>query len=82
MESTRPEKRSAKSWLSQASSATRRVASGKEVMPLRISPKVRTLRSSRLSSVELIHLVRLGLGLALTSSEMMLASSRKPRLTV
>src|ERR1700730_4438686 len=44
----------------------------------RISPKVRTLRQSRLSSVASIHLVTVGSGLGFMSSEMTLVSSRNP----
>ena len=74
----RPAKRRTRSWSSHVSRETRRDASDRDAMRLRISPKVRTLRQSRLSSVASIHRVTVGSGLAFTSSEMTLVSSRNP----
>jgi hypothetical protein len=67
-----------RSLSNHASSVTRREAPRRDAMPLRISPSVRTLRYNRFSSTESIQITTLGSGLGLTSSEMMLVSSRKP----
>jgi hypothetical protein len=77
----RPEKRRTRSCPSQVSRTARRADWGREAIPLRISPRVRTLKKSRSSSVLSIHFVTLGSGLALISSEMTLVSRRNP-LTV
>src|SRR5260370_42502588 len=61
-------KRKARSLYSQASSATLREASWRAVMPFRISPKVRTLRYSRFSSVAATHALTFGSALGRTNS--------------
>src|ERR1700722_17653455 len=77
----RSENRNGSSLLSQVSSAVRRALRGRGTIPLRISPKVRTLKYKRSSSVVSIHAVTFGSGFGLTSSEMMFVSS-KNALTV
>src|SRR5215469_2849650 len=80
-ERIRPTKRCLRSRLSHASSFTRRAASGWDVIPLRISPSVRTLRYKSPSSVSWIHCTTFGSGFLRRSSDTTLVSRRNP-LTV
>jgi hypothetical protein len=74
----RPEKRNGRSLLSQASRVVRRALRGRSTTPLRISPKVRTLKNKSSSSVASIHVVTFGAAFGLMSSEMTFVSNKNP----
>jgi hypothetical protein len=74
----RPEKRSGRSLLSQASREVRRALRGRSTTPLRISPKVRTLKNRSSSSVASIQVVTFRAAFGLMSSEMTFVSSKTP----